>query len=142
MKKVDAENLKWFKEVVDKHGWPGKSMVGTDGALAAFLIAQHSSDLKFQKKCLGLIEKAYKAGEVEGQHLALITDRQRVLVQKKKQLYGTQLEARDGKLVPLPIEDEANVDKRRKELGMTTLAEYVKFVNQPPKPSTKKSTDK
>ena len=69
--------------------------------------------------------------------MALMTDRVRDLKDKKKQLYGTQLEPKDGKLVPKPIEDEANVDARRKELGMPPLAEYLKFVNDrkafPPK---------
>jgi hypothetical protein len=40
------------------------------------------------------------------------------------------LTAQDGKLVPQPIEDEANVDARRKELGMPPLADYLKMVNE------------
>jgi hypothetical protein len=56
-----------------------------------------------------------------------LTDR--VLVgEGKKQLYGTQLSTKDGKLTPQPIEDETNVDVRRKEAGLQPLAEYIKFV--------------
>jgi hypothetical protein len=132
MATIDGDNLKWFKEVVGRHGWPGRSLVGRDGAQAAFLIAQHAvADPAFQTKCLDLLRAANNKGEVEGQHVALLTDRLRVLVEKKKQLYGSQLKAENGKLVPLPIEDEANVDRRRKELGMPPLAEYLKFVNRP-----------
>jgi hypothetical protein len=58
-----------------------------------------------------------------------MTDRLLVMKDKKKQLYGTQLTSKDGKLVPQPIEDEANVDARRKELGMPPLADFLKFVN-------------
>jgi hypothetical protein len=131
MEKIDRDNLAWLKGVVEKHGWPGKSMVGPDGAQGAFLIAQHAvSDLDFMAKCLGLLKEAYKAGDVEGQWVALMTDRLLILKDKKKQLYGTQLMSRDGKLVPQPIEDEANVDRRRKELGMPPLADYVKMVNE------------
>ena len=35
-------------------------------------------------------------------------------------------------LVPQPIEDEANVDERRKELGMPPLADYLKMANDRP----------
>jgi len=130
MKKVDQDNLGWFKGVVERHGWPGKSLVGEDGAQGAFLIAQHAvDDLEFMAKCLGLLKEAYKAGEAEGQSVALMTDRLLVRKETKKQLYGTQLMTEGDKLVPLPIEDEANVDKRRRELGMMPLAEYLKMVN-------------
>ncbi len=37
---VDADNLAWMKEVVVKVGWPGRSVVGEDGANAAWLLAQ------------------------------------------------------------------------------------------------------
>ncbi len=138
MEKVDRDNLAWLKGVVEKYGWPGKSLVGPDGARGAFLIAQHAtSDLAFMAKCLESLRAAYKAGDAQGQWVALMTDRLLVLKDKKKQLYGTQLTAKDGKLVPQPIEDEANVDARRKELGMPPLADYLKFVNDrlgpPPK---------
>jgi hypothetical protein len=131
MAQIDKDNLAWLKEVVAKHGWPGKSLVGPDGAQGAFLIAQHAvGDLEFMSKCLGLLKEAYQAGDAEGQWVALMTDRLLVLKEKKKQLYGTQLMAKDGKLVPQPIEDEANVDRRRKELGMPPLADYLKLVNE------------
>jgi len=137
MERIDKDNLAWLKIVVAEKGWPTKSMVGRDGANGAFLIAQHAtSDLEFMNTVLGRLKKAYQTGDAEGQWIALMTDRLLVLREKKKQLYGTQLEARDGKMVPQPIEDEATVDKRRKELGMPPLADYLKFVNEhssPPK---------
>jgi hypothetical protein len=130
MVQIDRDNLAWFKKVVEEHGWPGYALVGQDGAQAAFLIAQHAtSDLEFMRKCLGLLTKAHEAGDAKGEWVALMTDRQRTLREKKKQLYGTQLTTKGGKLVPLPIEDEAKVDERRKALGMPPLAEYLKFVN-------------
>ncbi|CAN5509697.1 hypothetical protein BH10PLA2_BH10PLA2_03070 [soil metagenome] len=128
--KIDHDNLAWFKQVVERNGWPGKSMVGPDGAQGAFLIVQHAvSDLEFMARCLDLLQPAYKAGEAEGQWVALLTDRLLIMREMKKQLFGTQLEFRDGKMVPQPIEDEANVDQRRKELGMQPLEQYLKLVN-------------
>src|SRR5579884_821898 len=127
---VDRKNTARMKEILAKHGWPGKSLVGDDGANAAWLLVQHADkDRDFQKRCLKLLARAVKAGEASaGQH-AYLTDR--VLVgENKKQLYGTQFRTVDGKLEPYPIEDEKNVDRRRKEVGLSSLAEYRKVLEK------------
>lgn len=127
---IDRKNTARLKEIIEKHGWPGRSLVGEDGAHAAWLLVQHADrDREFQKRCLKLLEKAVKAGEASGVDLAYLTDR--VLVaENKKQLYGTQFRVTDGKLEPSPIEDEANVDRRRKEVGLPSLAEYRKRMEE------------
>jgi hypothetical protein len=124
MSAVDQKNRARLKQVVDKHGWPGKSVVGKDGAHAAWLLVQHADgDLAFQKRCLSLMQAATK-GDVEPQDIAYLTDR--ILVaQRKKQRYGTQLQQRGGRFTPQPIEDEGNVDKRRAKVGLPPLAEYL-----------------
>jgi len=135
---IDRQNTARMKEIVAKHGWPGKSLVGVDGANAAWLLVQHADlDKPFQKRCLELMREAFKRKEVSGTDLAYLTDR--VLVgQKEKQLYGTQFNQVDGKWVPAPIQDEANVDKRRKEVGMLSMAEYTKLLEEVYKPANKK----
>ena len=130
LRDIDRKNTAWLKMVVTAHGWPGKSAVGEDGAQAAWLLVQHADhDRDFQKQSLKLIQAAFKKGEVTGQQVAYLTDR--VLVaDKRNQLYGTQFQAKDGELVPFPIEDEANVDKRRQEIGLSSLAEYKKVLEK------------
>jgi hypothetical protein len=125
---TDEANTKWLKGVVEKHGWPGKSLAGADGAHDAWLLVQHADrDKQFQKKCLELMKPLASKGEVAKSDLAYLTDR--VLVsESKKQLYGTQFHTVDGKLEPQPIEDEANVDKRRAEMGLPPMAEYKKMM--------------
>jgi len=62
-----------------------------------------------------------------GDKLALLEDR--VLVREgNAQIYGTQLKRNQetGALELEPITDEANVDKRRAEMGMESLADYLK----------------
>jgi hypothetical protein len=127
---IDKRNTAWLKGIVDKHGWPGKTLVGEEGAHNAWLLVQHADrDRPFQKRCLELLKDEVRKGEAAGKDLAYLTDR--VLVgEGKKQLYGTQFTTKDGELVPSPIEDEANVDKRRKEVGLDTLAEYTKTVRE------------
>ncbi len=129
MGKVDDANRLRMKEIVAKHGWPGKSLVGADGARAAWLFVQHAdSDVAFQRQCLDLVVKLPR-GEVEAEHVAYLTDRV-LLNEGKKQLYGMMLRKENGKLVPKPIEDEANVDKRRRELGLPPLAEHVRKTSE------------
>lgn len=129
MRKIDDANRAWVKGVVEKHGYPGIGLVGADGERAAFLLIQHAAgDREFQKKCLDLLTTAVKAKDAAPAHLAYLTDRVRV-VAGEKQLYGTQLTRnKDGELVASPIEDEANVDARRKEVGLPPLADYLKLV--------------
>jgi hypothetical protein len=132
MKAIDAANTKRMKAIVRQYGWPSPSLVGRDGAEAAFLLVQHAT-LAFQKEMLPLVEKAYKRGELSGQSYALLLDR--VLVgEGKPQIYGTQAKPFDqwkGREPVLePIEDEVNVDKRRAEVGLFPLSEYREMLKQ------------
>lgn len=48
-----------LKAIIDRHGWPGKSLVGEDGAQSAWLLVQHADvDLAFQERCLTLMRAA------------------------------------------------------------------------------------
>ena len=134
---IDARNTARMKEVVDKYGWPGKSLVGTDGSQKAWLLVQHADrDRDFQERCLPLLAEAVKKGEATADQLAYLTDRVRV-ADKEKQVYGTQFRQAGGKMEPYPIEDQANVDKRRKEIGLPPLAEYRKMLDELYKPKEK-----
>ena len=122
LSKIDDTHRGRLKAIVETHGWPGKTLVGEDGAHAAWLLIQHAdADPKFQADCLRLMEAA-PAGEVARKDIAYLADR--VLVGAgKPQKYGTQL---GPGFKPLPIEDEEHVDARRAKLGLPPLAEYVK----------------
>lgn len=129
VKKIDRENTEWLKGIVAKHGWPTNSLVGTKGAQAAWLLVQHAdAEPKFQRQCLDLMTDLPKE-EISQSNLAYLTDRV-LLAEGKKQLYGTQFTWVDGKLKPRPLEDEENVDKRRAKVGLQSLAEYVKLIEQ------------
>lgn len=128
MSAIDAQDTARMREIVRQHGWPGPGLVGMDGTEAAFLLVQHAEH-SFQEEMLPLVEKAYRAGELRGQDYALLKDR--VLVgEGKPQIYGTQATFGGKELTPSPIEDEANVDKRRAEVGLPPLAEYLKDMKE------------
>ena len=132
MQAIDAANTERMKAIVKRYGWPGPELVGGDGSEAAFLLVQHA-DLAFQKEMLPLVEKAYRSGGLSGQDYALLLDRVRV-GEGKPQVYGTQakrFEEWNGQEPALqPIEDEANVDKRRAEVGLPPLAEYREMLKR------------
>jgi hypothetical protein len=125
MKRVDTENTARLGEIVERHGWPTFTLVGKGGAKAAWILVQHA-DLspKFQRKCLDLMAKAPR-DEIFPDDFAYLTDRV-LLAEGKMQVYGTQFTMANGKCKPRPLEDEANVDKRRREVGLPPLAEYLK----------------
>ena len=72
------------------------------------------------------MREAVKSGKASGSSLALLEDRV-ALKQGKKQIYGSQIgQDSDLKLYyVLPLEDPDNVDKRRAEVGLQPLSDYV-----------------
>ena len=120
---VDVANIAWLKQVIEKNGWPTKTMVGQDGAFAAYLLVQHADlDLNFQRACLVLMKAAERGGEADALHVAYVEDRIAV-AEKRPQRYGTQFMNDE---TPFPIEDPAHVDERRASVGLGTLADYRK----------------
>lgn len=128
MSAIGAQATARMKEIVKQHGWPSLGLVGADGTEAAFLLIQHA-DPSFQEEMLPLVEKAYRAGELRGVCYALLKDR--VLVgEGKPQIYGTQATFGGKEIIPSPIEDEANLDKRRAEVGLQPFAAYLKLLKE------------
>jgi hypothetical protein len=139
---IDLENRQWLKKIVAQHGWPGRTLVGRDGAQAAFLLAQHADhDLALQKTCLELMQKA-PVGEVDRQNMAYLTDRVR-LAEGRGQLYGTQIETVEGRWQPRKVDEPEKLDERRKSAGLPPIAEYLREFEQvygPPKQPAARST--
>ena len=129
-KELDARHTERMKKIVAQYGWPGKSLVGADGASAAWLLVQHAPDHKFMENCLVLMQAAAEQREVSRSDLALLIDRVRIH-QGRPQLYGSQFkDGPDGTLVPEPIEDEGHVEERRKSVGLPTMSEYTRIIRQ------------
>lgn len=126
---VNQDNTARLKEIVEEYGWPGFSLVGKDGASAAWLLVQHADhDVAFQKQCLALLQAAVEIGEALPRHAAYLYDRVAVN-EKRPQRYGTQgrcLSA--GRWEPLTLEDANRVDEYRAAAGLSTLAEYTQNI--------------
>lgn len=122
---VDGHNVPRIRQIVATQGFPALAQVGRDGVDAAWLLVQHADrDPALQQRVLAELETRPDHGGVGAQAYTALTDR--VLVaQHKPQRYGTQFTAKDGKLVPEPMEDPAHVDQRRAAAGLPPLADYA-----------------
>ena len=121
---VDAKNTARMKEIVAKIGWPTISKVGKQASSDAWLLVQHADyQVEFQECCLALMKTEPK-GEIYLRNIAMLEDRVRVN-RNQPQMYGTQFRQDTGEHKPLPIEDAANVNERRREMGLGPLEEGV-----------------
>jgi hypothetical protein len=121
---ADCARAARLDEIVALHGWPGRSLVGADGASAAWIIAQHADhDPAFQERMLELLQAAVACGEASLRHAAYLTDR--VCVNRgRPQIYGTQFGGSAETYGPQPIADRSGLDERRTAVGLEPFAEY------------------
>lgn len=120
----DASNLMIVTSILDQYGWLGAEEVGNRGNSTLFLVIQHS-DLATQQKYLPMMREAVKNGKAQSSSLALLEDRV-ALGLGKKQIYGSQI-SRDnnGEYFVMDLDDPDNVNKRRKEVGLNSIEEYI-----------------
>ncbi len=115
-----------MEQLLKTHGWPKYSEVGKLAADAPLLIINHHEDDSVRKKYLKQIKQSCLDGEGSCMEYAKIQDR--VLVNDNQpQIYGMQFRYNnERKLEPFPVIDPEYVDKRRKEIGLEPLGEYLK----------------
>lgn len=123
---IDRDNTAWLRAQVQDVGWFDGERFGTAAHHDAFLLVQHSGDLRLMRAALPRIEAALADDPSSGQSFALLSDRTRLAL-GQTQLYGSQLWGRDGVdgyVVPR-LEDPDGVDARRAALGMPSLEAYL-----------------
>jgi hypothetical protein len=127
---VDEKNTLRMKHIIRSMGWPTIGKVGEQASYNAWLLVQHADhDRVFQKECLGLMR--HSVDDIAQENIAYLTDRI-LQAEGKPQLYGTQFvqsAESDPKWQPYTIEDAANVDIRRKEIGLQPLKDYAESIN-------------
>ncbi len=124
----DAPRVARMQAIIAAHGWPGRHLVGDDGAHNAWVLIQHAP-LAVQQKDLPLLLAAVRHDDARADDGAYLEDR--VLVgEGKPQIYGTQTRFSDTPGPPIldPIANEACVDVRRRKVGMGPLADNLKLL--------------
>lgn len=129
MTEIDSSNIKRIKRIIELHGYPGTSLVGSPTNEVAWYVIQHSNDIKL---FFPLIELAGQKKELPFRLVATMQDR--LLVnQNQEQLYGTQIRCdKKGGMQEQsvimdcyvwPISDALNVNERRKKAGFDQSVE-------------------
>lgn len=122
----DSLNLILVKNILDEKGWLGPDVVGYSGSSTLFLVIQHSN-IETQLKYLPMMREAAKVNKAQPSSLALLEDRVALAI-GKPQIYGSQLASlEDGTYYFSAMIDPDNVDKRRAEVGLGTIAEYASY---------------
>lgn len=124
---TDSINIIKVTRILDKYGWPDYATVGNKAIMALFLVIQHAN-LTTQEKYLPMLKDAVKEQNLAPADLAILEDR--IAIRKgQKQIYGSQLhyDSETKKNILYPIEDEANVNERRKSVGLEPLENYLKY---------------
>ena len=125
----DSARTRWLRNAVRERGWPRRSVVGDSAAKAAWLMLQHTEFQDWADEMLPVLERLTDSGEVKRSELALFTDR--VLMHRgQPQRYGSQFNFVDGRMVAHRIEDLAQLDARRAEVGLPPMAEYVRVLSE------------
>ena len=122
MEQVHIKNATELEKLIDENGWLGKSLVGADGADAAWLIVQHAISLpEFCRKCLKLIEKAVEEKEAEPYQYAYLHDRI-CFFENRPQRFGTQSDWNEAGIMEFwKLEDENKVNDFRAVVGLPPL---------------------
>ena len=122
--------LEYLNMIIAKYGYPGKTLVGKDYAIAFFIIS--SANIEYKERYYNLIIEAANKGELDWTDVAFFVDKVKV-AKKEKQVYGTQYEI-DKKLLKFlfyPIEEPSKLNERRKKVGLeemnVTEMEFVEY---------------
>lgn len=129
-KSIDIRNSEKLKEIISLIGWPSVSKVGGEASKYAWLIAQHAGhDIPFQKECLDQMYECAE-GDVSLKNIAYLFDRINTN-EGKPQRYGTQLikYSSDDKFNLCPVEDPESLNERRLSMGLNTIEEHLKEIN-------------
>ena len=119
-------NEKKVKHILDAYGWPTKEMAGEQGNWTICNVIQHS-DNAVRIQYLPMMRQAVKDKKLEPRFLVRAEDR--IATERGDlQIYGGQMkyypETKSFNL--WPVYDPKNIDKRRTEIGLDSIAIFLK----------------
>ncbi len=121
---LDSLNLIKAKEIIDKYGYPDRSLVGLEYEESIFYVIQHSN-IEMMIESLPMIKEKIDAHLLNPVTYPMLFDRIEML-QGRPQHYGTQylLDKRDEKDVLYDVYDSKNLNKRRAEYCLPLVEGY------------------
>ncbi len=140
---ADSLNMIFLKKLFKEYGFLGIEEVGKQGSGNFWLMMQHCDrDPKFQEEVLSEMKKHIERKNANPSNYAYLIDRVNVNT-GKEQIYGTQmiLNKDQTSYEPKPVIEPENLNKRREEVGLGTIEEYIGIMNSHYKGSLKKKVE-
>lgn len=129
-RKFCALNKKLFKKfeaLITENGWQMIEKLHGQQLLAAFVLAQHTESIAFQKEFLKALKKLPQRKATK-KFIAYLQDR--ILVRESRpQIYGTQLtKDKKGNLKLARTKSKKNLDRLRKKMGLESIEKYFRKI--------------
>ena len=121
-----AINERKVKVILDKYGWPEKDIIGVQGNWTICNVIQHS-DNEIRIKYIPMIRQAVKDKKLHPRFLVRTEDR--IATERGDlQIYGGQMKyyPETKSFNVWPVYDPVNIDKRRAEIGLEPISEFLK----------------
>lgn len=120
---VDHQNLSTVVSILEQCGMPTREELSERQINAIWLVLQHGEN-KYRKKYLPLLEEAAERGDLDNGQIAVMKDR--ILMNEgKPQIYGSQIIMEEDKFVLYDLRNPETVNKRREEVGLEPLQDYL-----------------
>jgi len=119
-------NERKVREILDNDGWPDIAVIGERGNRTICNVIQHA-DNEVRIQYLPMMKKAVKDGNLNPQLLVRAEDR--IATERGDlQIYGGQMKyyPETKSFNVWPVYDPVNIDKRRAEIGLGPIAEFLK----------------
>lgn len=119
-------NEQKVRDILDTYGWPTKKMAGEQGNWTICNVIQHSEN-NVRVQYLPLMRQAVKDKKLEPRFLVRAEDR--IATERGDlQIYGGQMKyyPETKSFNVWPVYDPVNIDKRRAEIGLGPIKEFLK----------------
>lgn len=129
---TDSLNYFIVKNIFNEYGYPGHNLVGQTSSHNFWLVVQHmDNDPIFQDSVLTKMKIEVDKDNASSLDYAYLVDRVKVNT-KQLQVYGTQMliNKDSTSYFPQPLVEPNNVNERRKSVGLQSLEEYIKTMNE------------
>ena len=128
-KEIDTYNFIKLKKLIEEKGFPPYSAVGKSGFKSIYIVLMHNSTYGNNLNYIDSVMKQQMIiGNWEPWRYANIIDRYYHFM-KGYQVYGTFITKNNkGERTCGKITDVQNLDKRRKEIGLSPFMEYAKYM--------------
>jgi hypothetical protein len=128
MMRIDSGNAIAVSKVLENINLNQLLTLSDNSITTIFAVVQHSN-ASYQEKYFPFIEQAFKNGQIKKQLYVLLLDRM-AMYKGNEQLYGTQIiTTTAGYSFVSPVADPINLDKRRQEMGMPKMQNYLNRYN-------------